>query len=96
MVHNEDIFIFGAGPAGMACAMELYKANRDVKIVEKGNKVGGLAKTLIFKEGNLIFRTDIGPHRFFSKNQYLYDFIEDLLKEKWILVDRQTRQFISR
>ena len=95
MINKKGIFILGAGPAGMACAMELYKSGQSVEIIEKSDKVGGLAKTLKFKEGDLLFRTDIGPHRFFSKNQYLYDFIEDLLKEKWILVNRQTRQFID-
>ncbi len=90
-----DILILGAGPAGMACAMELHNARKTFTIIEKSSKIGGLAKTLEFKEGEYLFRTDIGPHRFFSKNKYLYDFIEDLLKEKWIVVKRQTRQFID-
>ena len=93
--NKVDVVIMGAGPAGMACAMELYDAQRKTIILEKDEKVGGLAKTLEFKEGDDIFRTDIGPHRFFSKNQYLYTFIEGLLKEKWILVSRKTRQFID-
>lgn len=90
-----DILILGAGPAGMACAMELHNARKTPTIIEKSSKIGGLAKTLEFKEGEYVFRTDIGPHRFFSKNKYLYNFIEDLLKEKWIIVKRQTRQFID-
>jgi len=91
----ESIYILGAGPAGMATAMELSKAGKTATIVERDSRVGGLAQTLEFKEGDLVFRTDIGPHRFFSKNQYLYDFIEDLLDEKWIRVPRQTRQLIE-
>lgn len=91
----EKIIILGAGPAGMACAMELYKAGKKSTILEKDTAVGGLAKTLVFKEGDLQFRTDIGPHRFFSKNKYLYDFIGPLLEEKWMLVPRQTRQLIE-
>ncbi len=75
--------------------MELAKAGRDFLIVEKDNQVGGLAKTYIFKEGDLIFRTDNGPHRFYSKNPKLYDFIEGLLQEKWTEVKRQTRQYIG-
>lgn len=75
--------------------MELAKAKRDFLIVEKDSQVGGLAKTYEFKEGDLVFRTDNGPHRFFSKNPYLYNFIEDLLQEKWIEVKRQTRQYID-
>jgi protoporphyrinogen oxidase len=75
--------------------MELTKAGKTATVIERDTKVGGLAQTLVFKEGDLTFRTDIGPHRFFSKNKYLYDFIEGLLHEKWIQVPRQTRQLIE-
>lgn len=90
-----DILIIGAGPAGLAAAMELSKAKKDFIIVERAPVVGGLSKTYEFKEGNVVFRTDNGPHRFFSKNPYLYEWIEGILNEKWIQVRRQTRQFID-
>ena len=92
---NNESLIIGAGPAGMAAAMELSKADKNFLIIEKQDSVGGLAKTYTFKEGEDIFLTDNGPHRFFSKNQYLFDFIEDLINEKWIKVNRQTRQYID-
>ncbi|MEM3373729.1 MAG: FAD-dependent oxidoreductase [Candidatus Woesearchaeota archaeon] len=87
--------ILGAGPAGMSALYELHKNNIKAIVIEKEDKIGGLAKTLIFKEKDLIFRTDIGPHRFFSKNKYLYDMIEELLGNDWILVKRKTRQYIE-
>lgn len=90
-----DNLIIGAGPAGMATAMELWKENRSATVVEKNSVVGGLARTLEFKESDKTFRTDIGPHRFFSKNPYLYDFIEDILGEEWIRVERLTRFYIG-
>ncbi|NOS67621.1 MAG: NAD(P)-binding protein [Candidatus Peribacteraceae bacterium] len=86
-----NTLILGAGPAGMASAMELVRAGKSVTVVEKADQVGGLAKTLTYIEEDGAFRTDIGPHRFFSKNQYLYEFIEDLLKEEWRQVRRLTR-----
>jgi protoporphyrinogen oxidase len=92
---DDEILIVGAGPAGMAAAMELSKTNKKFTVIEKDKQVGGLAKTYAFKEGDLTFLTDNGPHRFFSKNPYLYEFIEDLLHEKWIKVRRQTRQYID-
>ena len=87
-----DVLILGAGPAGMAAAMELTKNGVKFEIIEKTNSVGGLAKTLQFGD----FKTDIGPHRFFSKNRYLYDFVEDLLGEQWIKVKRETHFYIDR
>ena len=91
MAQSEDILILGAGPAGMAAAMELSRAGKAATVAGKATMVGGLAKTYTLKESDGTYRTDIGPHRFFSKNKYLYDFIEDLLGEEWIKVRRQTR-----
>ncbi len=88
---SDHILILGAGPAGMAAAMELSRAGRAVTVVEKAYQVGGLAKTLEFTQPEGTYRTDIGPHRFYSKNKYLYDFIEDLLGEQWRNVPRLTR-----
>ena len=95
MASDPPILILGGGPAGLACAMELSRRGRQSTIIEKDEMVGGLAKTLTFREGEHTFLTDIGPHRFFSKNKYLYDFIEDLLQEEWRKVPRLTRQFIE-
>jgi protoporphyrinogen oxidase len=95
MKIKTDILIIGAGPAGLAAAAELAKAKKDFVIVEKALSVGGLSKTYEFREDELVFRTDNGPHRFFSKNPALYAFIEGLLDEKWIEVKRQTRQLID-
>ncbi|TXT65850.1 MAG: hypothetical protein BAJALOKI1v1_360014 [Promethearchaeota archaeon] len=84
---KSDTVILGGGPSGLAAAFELHKYNKDFIVVEKEDKIGGLAKTLHFGE----FSTDIGPHRFFSQTQYLYDMIESMLGEKWIKVNRLTR-----
>ncbi len=62
--------IIGAGPAGLTAAFELLERT-DIKpiILEKGEQVGGLARTIDYK-GNKI---DIGPHRFFSKSDRVMD-----------------------
>lgn len=75
--------------------MELSRKGKTCSVIERDHQVGGLAQTIKIKEGDDVFLTDIGPHRFFSKNQYLYDFIEDLLKEEWRRVPRLTRQFVD-
>ena len=93
--ETPETLVLGAGPAGLACAMELSREGRVCTVVERDELIGGLAKTLTVREGDDVFLTDIGPHRFFSKNQYLYDFIEDLLAEEWRSVPRLTRQFVD-
>lgn len=90
-MSEENIVVLGAGPAGMASAFELCKTDRKVTVIEKNETVGGLSRTLQYGE----FRTDLGPHRFFSQNQYLYDLIEDVLGERWIKVDRLTRFYVN-
>lgn len=92
---NDNILIIGAGPAGLACAMELCRSGETARIIERDASIGGLAKTLTFTEGEDVFHTDMGPHRFFSKNEYLYAFIEDLLHDEWRKVPRFTRQYID-
>ncbi len=93
--NPEEICVIGAGPAGLAAAATLQQGGRALTLVEKQPQVGGLARTMRFDEDGLLFRTDNGPHRFYSKNPDLYAFIEGVLGEHWIEVPRCTRQFID-
>jgi len=88
---NKEVLILGGGPAGMAAAFELHKVGKSFVVIERNEAVGGLARTLQYGE----FKTDIGGHRFFSQNRYLYDLIEDLLGEHWIKVDRSSKFYID-
>src|SRR3989339_609853 len=90
-----SVLILGGGPSGMAASFELARSKAPVTLVEKAPQIGGLAKTLQFETPEGVFRTDIGPHRFFSKNAYLYALIGDLLKEHWNLIPRHTQFFIG-
>jgi len=83
--------ILGAGIGGLFCGHELFKNKRKFMIIEKQNSVGGIAKTLNFGG----FRTDLGPHRFYSKNEELYLEIEKILGKDWIIVKRYTPQYIN-
>lgn len=41
-LKNEKVAVIGAGPAGLACAVELRKAGIDVSIFEKESREGGI------------------------------------------------------
>ena len=90
-----SVLILGGGPSGMAASFELARSSAPVTLIERAPQIGGLAKTLQFETPEGVFRTDIGPHRFFSKNAYLYALIGDLLKEHWNLIPRHTQFFIG-
>ena len=68
--------IVGAGPAGLTAALEFLRRSDITPIViEKSDRMGGLACTVDFK-GN---RIDIGGHRFFSKSDRVMQWWLELL-----------------
>ena len=74
----KKVIIIGAGPAGLTAGYELLKDQDnqyDVVILEEENQVGGISKTVRYN-GN---RMDIGGHRFFSKDENVMDFWENLM-----------------
>ena len=74
----KKVIVIGAGPAGLTAAYQLVKDNNEeyeVIILEESNDIGGISKTVKYN-GN---RMDIGGHRFFSKDQEVMDFWEELM-----------------
>ena len=61
---NHPAVVIGGGPAGLTAAHELIKLNRRPFVIEKHDKVGGLARTESYKG----FHFDMGGHRFFTKS----------------------------
>ena len=57
------VVIIGAGPAGLTAAYQLSKLGLRPIVLEKGSRVGGLARTENYRG----YRVDIGGHRFFTK-----------------------------
>ena len=73
---NQAIIIVGAGPAGLAAALELQAAGlRNITVIEADHQVGGISRT-VEHHGN---RIDIGGHRFFSKSDWVMDWWRNLL-----------------
>jgi protoporphyrinogen oxidase len=89
---NNKIIIIGAGPAGLSAAYAISKKGRFVEIFEKAEFVGGMARSIdIWGQ-----RVDLGPHRFFSNNVDVNIFFTELIKDEFILIDRQTRIFYQK
>ena len=57
--------VIGAGPAGLTAALEATKTGAIPIVLEKADKVGGIACTNQYKG----FYFDMGGHRFFTKNR---------------------------
>ena len=72
-MDKKRVIIIGGGAAGLTAAYRILEASNQYVpiIIEADDKVGGLAKTVFDEYGN---GTDIGPHRFFSKNNEVINF----------------------
>lgn len=79
--------VVGAGPAGLAAAWELTKHNIAPLIVDRNDVVGGLARTTEIGD----YRFDLGPHRFFTKNEEVLDMWRGFLGDDLLEVPRLTR-----
>ena len=74
------VLIVGAGPAGLTAALELLRANPEIKpvVLEASGDIGGISKTINY-QGN---RMDIGGHRFFSKSDWVMNWWQQILPAK--------------
>jgi protoporphyrinogen oxidase/putative flippase GtrA len=82
-----SICILGAGPAGLAAAYYLAKQKYTVCVLEREDRVGGLAKSITYKD----FILDYGPHRFFTKLPPVLQFWNEVLGDDQVTVNRLTR-----
>lgn len=73
----KKVVIIGAGPAGITAACELLsKSNEyEITILEETQEIGGISKT-VQHNGN---RMDIGGHRFFSKDERVTNWWEQMM-----------------
>ena len=88
MIVDAEIFVIGAGPAGLTTAYCLTKETPSVIVIEKDpHYVGGISRTV--RHGKFLF--DIGGHRFFSKAKEVVDLWHEILPNDFI-----TRRRLSR
>src|SRR5262249_32050093 len=85
-----EVFIIGAGPAGLTAAYCLTQEMDSVAVIEKDQAyVGGISRTVRYK--NFLF--DIGGHRFFSKAKEVMDLWREILPDDFIERPRLSRIF---
>lgn len=88
---GEQFVVLGGGIAGLVTAYELLKRNCRVTLIERGNEVGGLART-IEHDG---YKFDIGGHRFHSNNDSVVNWLKDLLGPDLLTVPRISHIFMN-
>jgi protoporphyrinogen oxidase len=86
-MNNKPIVTLGAGPAGLSTAYELIKQGVQPIVLEKADKVGGIARTETYKD----YYFDIGGHRFFTKIDQVNKLWHEMLGEDFQKVRRISR-----
>ena len=82
-VHYPAVLV-GAGPAGLTAAFELLRQGIRACVLEKGEKVGGLARTELYRD----YRFDVGGHRFFTKDKTIQDLWHKMMGKDFLRVPR--------
>jgi protoporphyrinogen oxidase len=88
---NDALVIVGGGPSGLAAAHEAARHGAKSVVLERLACVGGLSRTTTFQGS----RFDIGPHRFFTKNQEVHELFIKTASDDLLNVPRMTRIFYN-
>ena len=84
---GDRVVVCGAGPAGLTAAYLLEKGGHQVTVLEAGDVMGGLARTVEYNG----FRFDLGGHRFFTPLPAVQALWDELLGDELIDVPRLSR-----
>jgi protoporphyrinogen oxidase len=86
------VLVIGAGPAGLTAAFQLAQRGLNPAVVERYDKVGGMARTENYKG----FRFDMGGHRFFTTSEPVRKLWETLLGKDLLTRPRLSRIYYKR
>ncbi len=89
MPNRYDYCIVGAGPSGLTAAYQLLKAGKSVVLIERHERVGGLAKS--YNYNGHIF--DTGPKRFHTDDPLVLEFIQEITQGHIHEIGRSTKVF---
>jgi protoporphyrinogen oxidase len=91
-MSHSDVFVIGAGPAGLTAAYLLTKSGVSTTVIEADpTYVGGISRTASYKD----FLFDIGGHRFFSKSKEVVDLWHEILPDDFIERPRLSRIYYN-
>ncbi len=91
-LKSDDVVIIGAGPAGLTAAYQLYKRGKKSVILEKDNVVGGISRTVKYKD----YLFDIGGHRFFTKIDAAREMWKEVLSDDLLHRKRLSRIYYNK
>jgi protoporphyrinogen oxidase len=91
-MKNIKTIIIGAGPAGLAAALELVRHGHQVTIIERENRVGGLSRTEEYKG----YHFDVGGHRFFTKEEEVKNLWQKVLGKDFLKRPRLSRIYYDK
>ena len=87
-ISHSNVFVIGAGPAGLTSSYLLSKRGVSTTVIEADPVyVGGISRTANYKD----FLFDIGGHRFFSKSKEVVDLWKEILPQDFIERPRLSR-----
>ncbi|MCB9009058.1 MAG: NAD(P)/FAD-dependent oxidoreductase [Ardenticatenaceae bacterium] len=86
---DPPIIVIGGGPAGLTAAYELTKQQQTPLVLEKYDKVGGIARTENYRG----YHFDMGGHRFFTKSAQVQQFWQEVLGDDFLRRPRLSRIF---
>lgn len=84
---TDPVIVIGGGPAGLTAAYELTKQQQPPIVLEKYDKVGGIARTENYRG----YHFDMGGHRFFTKSAQVQDFWVEILGDDFLRRPRLSR-----
>jgi protoporphyrinogen oxidase len=89
------VVILGGGPAGLATAWGLAEQGVSAVVLERGDEVGGMARTITFGG----YRVDLGPHIFHirdtEESREVVGRVKALLGEEPLLLQHQARLLLQ-
>lgn len=85
-IRGKRVLVVGAGVAGLTAAEALTRRGASVTVVEREERVGGLARS--FRHNGVTF--DLGPHRFHTDDEVVEGQIRDVLNKDLRFIDRSS------